>query len=536
MKKGTKITLIVLAVLFGIIGLAFIGADVAASYMVNREVNKALADIPGCKASCGPIHVRFFSATAQVNDLRFTYHGEPIHAKDTIGPGIDIRVERVDVGRIFYGMLFKKRLLIHDIRITRPQAELWLDDKHPETCFPGIKDTTLENTHNMLASEELMRLRIKNAGFKLHSLRTPLNLSVDSVSLTVHDLKFDSVFHYNDSVYAFSLGKASVVTPDGLMRIETSGIAQEDAGSLVVGKTRIRNTMPRRKLGEMKQEPVTWIDMTIESVSTTAFNPIRKAMNKDFTLEGVKAVVAEMDIFRDMRFKPKKPFPMPQEAILAIPAPFSIRYADARIKHIGIEFASTDINCGKLAIDKVHARVDNITNKRGATWYVKGGCPIQDGLADVDFSMSMNKACDFGLNLHVTDIDVNYLNTFIRPLVGITADCHVDTLHANYKGNSEVAKGNFRMLYHGLEVQVHKEDNIPYKIVTKNAKLFEGVANSLIPKSNPTSVDIHPRAYEVEWKRDPWMEFPFYMFGPCIDGVKKTFLPGLYVHKQTNKK
>lgn len=72
--------------------------------------------------------------------------------------------------------------------------------------------------------------------------------------------------------------------------------------------------------------------------------------------------------------------------------------------------------------------------------------------------------------------------------------------------------------------------------MTKNAKLFEGVANSLIPKSNPTSVDIHPRAYEVEWKRDPWMEFPFYMFGPCIDGVKKTFLPGLYVHKQTNKK
>ena len=32
MKKGSKIALIVLAVLFGLIGLVFIGADVAASY------------------------------------------------------------------------------------------------------------------------------------------------------------------------------------------------------------------------------------------------------------------------------------------------------------------------------------------------------------------------------------------------------------------------------------------------------------------------------------------------------------------------
>ena len=92
------------------------------------------------------------------------------------------------------------------------------------------------------------------------------------------------------------------------------------------------------------------------------------------------------------------------------------------------------------------------------------------------------------------------------------------------------------MLYHGLKVKVHEEDDIPYKIVTKNAKAFTTLANTLLPKSNPTAVDIRPRAYEVEWKRNEWKPFPLYMFGPCIDGVKKTFLPGLYVHKQVKNK
>ena len=88
------------------------------------------------------------------------------------------------------------------------------------------------------------------------------------------------------------------------------------------------------------------------------------------------------------------------------------------------------------------------------------------------------------------------------------------------------------MQYHGLNVQVHKEDNIPYKIVKNNAKTFTTLANTLIPQSNPTSVDIGPRKYYVAWVRDIWSPVPLYYFGPCINGVVETMLPGLYVHKQ----
>jgi len=537
MRKGTKITLIVLGSICAFIGILFIVADLMLSTLLTKKVNKALTQLPGCEASVGDIDLRFFSGTADVTDLHFAYRGEPLNEKDTVAPGFIAHVDRIAVGRILYSLLLDKQIYFTDVRIVRPSMELWLDEKHPELSFPQFKDTTLRQGGEWLKRAELDKLHIKNAAFSLHSLSSKLDLAADTVGLTVHDLVYDSTFHYNDTLYAFSLGNARVLMPDGMIRLETSGIEHANQGELKVGRTRICHTMPRKKLGDIVREPVTWMDMTIESVTTAPLNPIHKAMNQDFNLDRLTAVVASMDIFRDERYAPKAPFDMPQNILTAIPVVFNIKHVDAGIRKTGIEFASTNVNCGRLALRDIRTAVDNVTNKRGATLYVSGNCPIsKNGRADAKVTMTMDKACHWLLDLHTTSVDIDYLNTFVRPLVGITADCHIDTLDMHYTGDDQIAKGTFRMLYHGLKVQVHEEDDIPYKIVTKNAKTFTTLANTLLPKSNPTAVDIRPRAYEVEWKRDEWKPFPLYMFGPCIDGVKKTFLPGLYVHKQVKNK
>lgn len=531
MKRGTKITLVTLAVIFGIGTALFLCADLIVSELVENEVQQTLGKLPGCEASCGDIHLRFFSGTASVEDLHFAYRGEQ-NKTESDAPGVAIHVDRVDVGRLFYTLLFKKRILITDIRIKRPQVELWMNEKHPERCFPQMRDPHLEHMNNVMARFDLRNLRIQNVDFKLHSLTSKLDVAVDSLSLAVHDLAYDSVFSYCDSVYSLSLAHARVMTPDGMICIETRNLRHEDQGVFELGATRIANTMPRKKLGDMLKEPCTWMDMQIDHVCLAPFNPIRKALAKDFTLTSAEVAVARMDIFRDERFAPKEPFAMPQEILMAIPVTFRLDHVNASINKINIEFASTDINHGELHIGNINAAVDNVTNKRGATLKAHGGCPIQQGKAQVGFGMTMNKACDFELKLHATNINANYLNTFIRPLVGMTFEMALDTLDTHYTGNSEIAKGTFRMLYHGLNVQVHKEDQIPFAVVTKHAKTITALANTLLPKSNPTSVDIHPRAYKVEWKRDPWKPFPLYMFGPCIDGAVETMLPGLFVHKQ----
>lgn len=534
MRKGTKISLIVLAVLFAILAAAFIYADVIVSRLVHAEVAKAMKAAPGCEAKCGDIHIRFFSGTVSLYDLSFSYRGESINKKDTIGPGVKIAIERIDIGRIFYTMLMNRQILVSDVYIRKPQLELWMDEEHPEKCFPELHDQHIEEFNNPFESATLINLHIKHADFKLHSVRTHLDLDVEDCSLTVHDLAYDSVFTYNDSVYRFELAKAAVLIPDGSMRIETSELSQSDQGPLEIGPTRICNTMPRKKMGDIHKEPVTWMDMHIASVKTSEFNPLRKAMNKDLTLDHITAQVAKMDVFRDERYAPKKPFPMPQEVLLGIPMVFKINQVDAGIEKIDIEFASTNINCGELHLGGIKTHVTNVCNARNAVMRIKGSCPIKKGKAEAQMSMTMNKNCDFTTKLHCANVDADFMNSFIRPLVGITFKLQLDTLDTQYSGNKEKATGTFRMLYHGLEVKVHGEDDIPYKIVTKNANSFTTLANTLIPKSNPTAVDIHPRAYQVEWKRDQWKPFPLYMFGPCIEGAKETLLPGLYVHKQVS--
>jgi hypothetical protein len=331
------------------------------------------------------------------------------------------------------------------------------------------------------------------------------------------------------------LAHAAVIIPDGRVAIDTRNIAQIDQGSLSIGTTRIANTMPKMKLGDLVREPVTWIDMTIASVTTCPFNPVRKALAKDMTLKSIEADVAQMNVFRDTRYKPKTPFQTPQQALLAIPVTFTIQHVDASIERIFIELASTEKNIGQLTLQDIHAQVDNVTNRRGATMRLSGGCPVDKGNATAKARLTMDRENTFYSCMHVTNVNVNFMSPFIRPLVGMTADCMIDTLDTEYTGNTTEAKGSFRMLYHGLEIAVHKDDDIPYKIITKNANTFTTLGNSLIPKSNPTVVDIRPRAYEVNWKYDPWQPWPLYLFGPCIDGVKKTFLPGLYVHTQINK-
>lgn len=533
MKRPYKIALIVLGIMFAVFAALFIGADVAVSRLVYREVNQALAALPGCEASCGPVRVRLFSGTAEVEDLRFAYHGEPVHKKDTTGPGIEVRVGQVAVGRVFYSLLLRRQVLVSDVHITDPQLELWLDDKHPESCFPKLEDQGLAKAGEVLRSAEVQQLHVTDAVLRLHSLRTRLDAAVDSCSLTLYSLAYDSVFSYCDSVYHLSVAHASVTMPDGRMRIDTRSLMQTDQGPLTLGATRIAHTMPRRRLGDMVKEPVTWMDMRLDSVSTSPFNPLRKALAQDYTIERVNAVVGQMDIFRDTRYKPKHPFPMPQTELCRIPVTFRVGQAQAKIQHINIELASTDNNCGKLHLGHISAMVQNITNRRNATMRINGSCPLESGFAKAEMSMTMNTDCDFSATLHAHGVDASMLNPFLRPLVGITLDMHIDTLDTRYTGNSVKANGRYRMLYHGLEIKVHRDDDIPYKIVTRNAGTINTLANSLLTKSNPTIVDYAPRAYKAEWKRDEWQPFPLYLFGPCIDGTVKTLLPGLNVHMQT---
>lgn len=545
MKKGTKIALWVVGSVVGIVIIALITINLWASSVVQKELNKSLAEVPEIDASIGRVNVLLLSGSVIVSDIHFATCAFA-HKSDTdeiaLQPGLRVDIDKVALGPVDYYSLFKhKELQIFNVSVLDPKVTLYIDEKHPEKCFPELpKDTTIKDPQQFIKNAALSHFHMNNLDVHVKSLTSPLDLEVENLDLGVNGLAYsltDSTFQYNDSVYSLSLGSLVAKLPDGISAAEVHELETEDQGPLKLGYTRFYNTISSLKLADRVKEPSTWIDVELKSLETSPINPIRKALNADYTLESLTTEVKRLQVKRDERYEPKKPFPTPQQFLRKLPVVFDVKSVKAKVDKLDIELYLQRENCGEMHLQDLTANLKNVTNRKGATWSNSAHAPVGDkGVMDASFDMHMDKNSTFDVHLNGKDIEGSFLTPFLRPLVGMSLDCNIHELDAKYSGDDKIASGEFCMLYDGLRIQAYKEDKVPFSVVTKHADAITNVANSLLTKSNPTAVDISPRRYSVEWKRDEWKEYPLFIFGPCIMGTVQTLLPGLYVHKQIRDK
>ncbi len=483
-----------------------------------------------------------------VGETRMAYHAEEARAGQM--PGVDMSVERIEIGPLAFTKLWDRQVLFESACVIRPRVELWMDEEHPELCFPSYEkkepsertvqlkqkiQERLPEGESLILLTALRHAQIENASLALHSTRTQLDVVADSCSLAVNDLSYDKIFHFNDTAYSFSLAHAAVTLPDGSMKMETRDIAHRDQGEIRIGASRIVHNMDKLALGDIVQEPVTWIDMQLKRCVISPLNPIHKALRKDYTIQHIDAEVGFMDVFRDERYQLKHIPLMPQLVLMNLPMTFYVKDADVQMQRIHIGFAITDTHIGQLDFNDINAHVAHITNRSGYTMRLDGSCPMGEGVADARFDMTMNRECGFRIQMKAKGINTSFLNGFIRPFAGITSDCKIDSIYTNYTGNGTRADGTFRMVYHDFSMKVNKGDDIPLEIITKHAGVITRVGNALVPHSNPPTKHSKPRGYQVSWIRNENKDVELYLFGPIIDGIKKTFLPGLYVHLRTKE-
>ena len=344
MKKSVKITL---CVLFSVVALGvalFLSADIIASTLVRKEVSKAFENIPDADAEVGKIYLNLISGSALVKDISFSTHS------------LSIRIPSLAVWNVDYLALLKhRRLEILGISLDDPEVVIYMDENNPEAFLPTLpKDTTLEKASVWLQSIRVRHIDIDRFSAKLHSTSSPLAVKADTLSLECHNLMYDfadSVFSYNDSVYSLSLAAAYIALPDGMMEMEVHDLNTADQGPLNLGYTRIWNCISHKKMVELLHEQVTWIDLELNSVTTSPFNPIRKALAQDCTLDEIQADVRCMHVIRDARLAPKVPFVTPQEFLRSVPLTFAVKKVTSVTHKLDVELYTTDINCGKLRLN-----------------------------------------------------------------------------------------------------------------------------------------------------------------------------------------
>lgn len=383
-------------------------------------------------------------------------------------------------------------------------------------------------------------IQVHNISGHFSSTTDHLKAGVDSLSLGIYGVGYsllDSIpYHYNDSVYTFHIGQAHIITPDSLMDITTRDINYTNGGAFSIGKTRVHHTCDKWALGALKgNTPQAWIDLTLGELRTSQKNVVREALTLEggFALDTINVRIDKMYVFKDNRYKPNKPYSLPQEAMLAVDYPFHIHRVNASIQHLNLDVAMSREAIGHMELKGLHAQISNITAVQGETIDVKAKGKLGKGTMDIGFKLKVNKAANWEMAIDGKQLNMHDLDGFLYPIVGMRIGCDVKHLSAHYGGDSNVATGTFCMEYSNLTVVADKESPSPIKVVAKMSGLINSFARTCLPKQNPAQAGMAPRAYNVKWKNDPWKEPALFYIGPVINGAVETMLPGLFVANQT---
>lgn len=233
---------------------------------------------------------------------------------------------------------------------------------------------------------------------------------------------------------------------------------------------------------------------------------------------------------------PAKPYGMPQDGLSKIPMPLRIGRLGANLRQFDFALTTQDVPYAQLTMTDIKAMSRNITTEPNSTILVNAEAHLgHGGCAWLAFSMKQNKACNTGLELLVVDAKGAALDGLLRPLVGMTIDCNIDTIKSSLHGDKHDMNGTFMMRYHDLWVTAHKGES-PYEIVNKNSGAINTIANTLLPKANPNPLTPeNVRKYNVHSTRNVMQPYPLFPVMAIVDGLKDTMLPGLFVEKRVRE-
>lgn len=170
----------------------------------------------------------------------------------------------------------------------------------------------------------LDRLNIKDIDAHLKSYKSDLKVNVNDINLSFNDLGYSLIdtipYHFNKNVYAISIGRMDMTTPDGLIKVSCNSFGHANCGPLCIGKTRVCNTVDKWHLSHIKGDvKSTWIDITLDTFYTTSFNPFTTFYKGKLKMESMTAIVGDMYMFTDNRNLTVKEFRMPsKQAIMEI--------------------------------------------------------------------------------------------------------------------------------------------------------------------------------------------------------------------------
>lgn len=379
-------------------------------------------------------------------------------------------------------------------------------------------------------SADSLNIYLLSSSFRLNNSK--LSISVDSVAVGLCGLGYnlrDSVICYSDSCYSLALLGVNVLTPDGLTRAKIRSLQTTNAGSVEAEGMRVWNCVEKTKFAEAKGNvPVIWTDTRIQRFTTSPVNVFHMVADKRLNINKVSVAASSSVVYKDVRYKAKEPYPMPQEVLSAISLPFNIGHLHISLTKMDFSMVTSEFTCGNMGMEQIVVDMKHVTNQPNKTIQTHmTGRMSHGGECDVQMSMQTNKACTFSCSLNTKNVQASGFDDFLKPLFGATMRADIKSINTSFQGDKKSASGTFCMAYSGLRLQAYKTS--PIKVISRGAGAINFFAPLVIPSANPLFAGNSPRSYNISFTRDPMQDFAIYMVMGVAAGAKATLLPGLYI-------
>ncbi len=565
---------ITFAVVVGLIILAWFTADIWLTRSANRQLRAHLSQLEGCKVDYADLDIRIPSRTVVVKQVLFSSLKTDSAGVDSAG--IRLSVDRLTLKGLAIKRLIKKgELVVHNLTISHPVAFIRLADamqvgkvaEHKVETGTSSPDGTSnldgtsapDGTSNSdgasnsvsivgksavagyIKTLQVRRVSLDNGSFTLSKAGSRFSLSFDSTQLGLRDVGYaldhDSLF-YNDSTYHLALRRLRYSSADGTYAASLERLTTDNAEELLLSGLRGYSTVRKTEYADLKgKQPVTWSDVRLQELSTTSVNLFRQFKERRIEIERVSIAGESAHLYRDERYPARQPYGMPLDGLLDMSVPLHVGQLTLTMPVFDVELSTTDLsNVGALQMQGMRVDISNLTNRHGASVGLKGSAKFsQGGAASFALDMRVNRAADFSFAADITGLKGSTFNDFLHPLFGLEVEADLKKIQTRYSGDRRKVHGKFCMAYNGLKVHVFKED-APYVMIARNAGVINFIAPKIVPSSNPRHPGTEPAAYEVDAERDAMKDFPVYLFGPIIDGVTQTLLPGFVVKLMKNSK
>ena len=530
MKRKTLYWIVgVVLVLCTLIAIAIGCGDAILTHTIDSQLKSRLEKLDSVRICYGDLDVRLGAGIIRLEDVEFCSEKTDSLAADKLG--VAAKIKKVEVGHINLLRTLRTGLLSLDyVAVEKPQVVLHTSKQKPvKVQDEAIKDSI--EAHRALAREKLAgylsevtiaEVICEDACISVKNIDTRMSVKVDNVSASVECMGYkiaDATLYYADSLYTLSAKDLSFVSSNGLFGIELKELHTAYAGAVVLEGVHLHHRVKKTELGKASGKvPVTWADVHLTQVRLSPLNIVRQAMNHCVCIDTLSLKGKDALIFRDLRYVPKKLYGMPQEGLMKVPIPMSVKTLHADLHEFTTEVQLKYGGVGTLQMQHIGLAASNLSNEQKAVAKLQVKCKMAGGNADIRMTMTNDKACHFGVQAHMTDLKVNDFGKFLRPMLGMSAVGNIHDVKTSFKGDRKRATGELCVLYDGMKVELHKEE-IPMERLRKNAGLINTFAPTVIYKSNPRGKNKEPYVAQISYNRNPKKNFASYLSMTMTDGL-----------------